>query len=73
MSPPRRVLGRLWTRQKQDITLICILVAAPAGEELRVLHGAAIHQSEMCVDRPTALQRAEILRRQLDATGWVPA
>jgi hypothetical protein len=71
VTPPQRVLGRLWSRQKQDVTLICVIVAAPTGEEVRILQGETVCHSEVCVDRTAALRRAEALRGQFEAHGWV--
>lgn len=72
-TTPRRVLGRLWSRQKHGATMICILVEAPVGEELRVMLGDDLYRTDLCSDRADALKRAEALRLQLDARGWMPA
>lgn len=71
-TTPRRVLGRLWSRQKHGATLICILVAAPVGEELRLMLGDDLYRTELCVDRAHALKKAETMRLQLEARGWLP-
>lgn len=70
---PYRVLGRLWTHRKSNDTLICVLVQAPTGEEVRVLQGEAIYHSQICADRTAALRRAEQLRLELEAHGWIPS
>jgi hypothetical protein len=71
-TQPRRVLGRLWSRRKGDVTLICVIVEAPVGEELRIMQGEELYRTELCACREAVLQRAETMRLQLEARGWLP-
>jgi hypothetical protein len=71
-SAPRRVLAHLWSRQKFGATLICIIVQAPVGEELRILIGDELYRTDLCVDREATLTLAERLRLLLEARGWLP-
>jgi hypothetical protein len=68
---PRRVLAHLWSRQKFGATLICIIVEAPVGEELRILLGDELHRTDLCRDRDATLQLAGRLRLMLEARGWL--
>jgi hypothetical protein len=68
---PRRVLAHLWSRRKFGATLICIIVEAPVGEELRILLGNELHRIDLCRDREATLTLADRLRLLLEARGWL--
>lgn len=71
MTPPRRVLGRLWTLERRDEVLTCVIVAAGDQEELRVVRGDEIYLSEVHSTRPDILRRAERLRLDHEYAGWL--
>ncbi len=68
---PRRVLGSLWTYQKDAERLVAIIVDAPRSEELRLLSAGHLCFSEFCPNREKLLVRARILQQRLEASGWV--
>lgn len=72
MTPPQRVLGRLWTLERRGEVLTCVIVAAGDQEELRVVKGDDdIYLSELHPSRPDILRRSDRVRLDHEYAGWV--
>jgi hypothetical protein len=67
---PRRVLETLWTVRKEQRVMTCIIVEAPAGEELRVLLDGEMYLTEIHAVRDGLIGRANTLHQALLARGW---
>lgn len=68
---PRRVLGGLWTYQKEAECVVAVIVEAPCAEELRLVRNHQLYLTELCPNREALLARAEVLGRRLEAHGWI--
>lgn len=73
MTPPQRILGRLWTLERRGAVKTCLIVAAADGqEELRILTGQdEIDRSDVLEGRVEVLREAERIRLALEAQGWL--
>ena len=71
--PPRRVLETLWSVRKDHRVMTCVIVEAPAGEELRVLLDGEMYLTEIHAVRDGLVGRANTLHRALLARAWTRA
>ena len=67
---PRRVVETLWTVRKDQRVMTCIIVEAPAGEEMRVLLDGEMYLTEIHAVRDGLIGRANRLLEGLLARGW---
>jgi hypothetical protein len=67
---PRRVLETLWTVRKDQHVMTCIIVEAPAGEELRVLLDGEMYLTEIHTVHEGLIGRANTLHHALLPRGW---
>jgi hypothetical protein len=66
-----RDIGTLWTLKRGESSARCVLLAMPAGLELRVLMDGTILRTERCGRHDEAFELAERWRGRMMDRGWV--
>jgi hypothetical protein len=67
---PLRTIDTLWTVRKDQHVMTCLIVEAPAGEELRLLVDGEMYLTEIHRVHEGLVGRANSLHRALLARGW---